>query len=174
MTKYGYEAINKLGKEIKGSMEGNSEEEVRYKLQNQGLTVVLIKQQSLLTQDINIQIGGYPTTRDLCVMCRQFVSMNKAGVTILETLRLLSEQTENKTMAKAISGVRTEIGKGETLADSLAKYPKVFPDIMVNMVSAGEASGKLDVAFERMATHFEKSARLKAMMKKESELFTVV
>ena len=166
MTKYGYEAINKLGKEIKGSMEGNSEEEVRYKLQNQGLTVVLIKQQSLLTQDINIQIGGYPTTRDLCVMCRQFVSMNKAGVTILETLRLLSEQTENKRLKEALREVRVGIEKGDTLAQAMADQPKIFPELMVNMVAAGEASGTLHIAMDRVSTQLERSGKTQAMVKK--------
>jgi type IV pilus assembly protein PilC len=100
------------------------------------------------------------------VFCRQFISMVKAGVTILDTLDMLAEQTENKTMAKAIRGVHAQIQKGETLSEGLAKYPKVFPDIMVSMVQAGEASGKLDVAFERMAAHFEKSAKMRGLIKK--------
>ena len=92
--------------------------------------------------------------------------MVRAGVTILDALDMLAEQTENTAMAKAIRGVHTEIRKGETLSEALAKYPNIFPDIMCSMVAAGEASGKLDVAFERMATHFEKSAKLKAIVKK--------
>ena len=101
-------------------------------------------------KDLNIEIGGYPTPRDLAVFCRQFVSMMRAGVTILDTLEMLSDQTENKTMAKAIKGVHGEIQKGENFSDAIAKYPKVFPSIMVSMITAGEASGKIDVAFERI------------------------
>ena len=92
--------------------------------------------------------------------------MVNAGVTILDTLDMLSDQTENKVMAKAIRGVHAEIQKGETLSDGLKKYPNVFPDIMVSMVAAGEASGKIDVAFDRMSAHFEKSAKLNGMIKK--------
>lgn len=166
MAKYGYEAINKLGAEIKGTIEGNSKEEAVGKLKNQGLIIVSVKEQSFLTQDINIQIGGYPTARDLSVMCRQFVSMNKAGVTILETLRMLYEQTENKRLKDALKEVRIGIEKGDTLAQALAEHPKVFPDLMVNMVAAGEASGTLHIAMERVSIQLERSNKTQALVKK--------
>jgi type IV pilus assembly protein PilC len=166
MAKYGYEAIDKTGKEVKGAMEASNEDEVKSKLKNQGLIVVTIKSQNILTQDINIQIGGYPTTRDLSVMCRQFVSMNKAGVTILETLKMLSEQTENKRLKDALDEVRIGIEKGDTLAEALGEHPKIFPNIMVNMVAAGESSGTLHIAMERVSTQLEKSSKTQAMVKK--------
>jgi type IV pilus assembly protein PilC len=166
MAKYGYEAIGKDGKEIKGSMEAPDEEAVKSKLRSQGLTVVTIKGQSILTQDINLQIGGYPTTRDLSVMCRQFVSMNKAGVTIMETLRMLCEQTENKRLKDALNEVRIGIEKGDTLAQALSEHPKVFPNLMVNMVAAGEASGTLHIAMERVSIQLEKSNKTQALVKK--------
>ena len=166
MPEFTYKAIDKYGKEKKGNITIETLEAAYERLRAEGMTPIEVNKANIFTKEINIQIGNAIKPRDLSVFCRQFISMISAGVTIVDSLDMLSEQTENKVMAKAISGVRTEIGKGETLADSLAKYPKVFPDIMVNMVAAGEASGKLDVAFERMATHFEKSARLKAMMKK--------
>lgn len=166
MAKYGYEAINKLGKELKGTIEGNSEMEAMSKLKDQGLVVISIKAQSFLTQDINIQIGGYPTPRDLSVMCRQFVSMNKAGVTIIETLRMLHEQTENKRLKDALKEVRIGIEKGDTLAQALADHPKIFPEIMVNMVAAGEESGTLHIAMERVSTQLERSSKTQALIKK--------
>jgi len=166
MAKYGYEAINKLGKEIKGTVEAESDSEARGKLKGQGLTVVSIKPQSFLTQDINFQIGGYPTARDLSVMCRQFVSMNKAGVTLLETLRLLYEQTENKRLKDALKEVRVDIEKGDTLAQAMSGYPKVFPSLMINMVAAGEASGTLPVAMERVSVQLERSSKTQALVKK--------
>ena len=166
MAKFGYEAINKLGKEVKGSIDAADEEEVKSKLRSQGLTVVSIKGQTILTADINIQIGGYPSARDLSVMCRQFVSMNKAGVTIMETLRMLYEQTENKRLKEALNTVRIDIEKGDTLAQALAEHPKVFPDLMINMVAAGEASGTLHVAMERVSQQLEKSSKTQALVKK--------
>jgi type IV pilus assembly protein PilC len=166
MAKYGYEAINKAGKEVKGSMDASNEDEVKSKLRSQGLTIVTVKGQSIWTQDINFQIGGYPTTRDLSVMCRQFVSMNKAGVTILETLRMLCEQTENKRLKDALNEVRIGIEKGDTLAQALSEHPKIFPSLMVNMVAAGEASGTLHVALERVSIQLEKSSKTQALVKK--------
>ncbi len=166
MAVYGYEAIDKAGKVVKGSMEAESTEKARLDLKQKGLTLLEIKEQSLLTRDINIEIGGYPTPRDLSVFCRQFVSMTKAGVSILEALKMLCEQTENKQLKKAVEGVRVSVEKGETLAHSMGAYPKVFPGLLVNMVAAGESSGSLDVAMERMAIQFEKSAKTRALVKK--------
>lgn len=166
MAAYGYEALNSAGKEIKGSVEADNIEAARQVLKKQGIQVISIKPQSALTKDINIKVGGYPKPRDMSVFCRQFVSMTKAGVTISEALKMLTEQTENDRLREASEGVRVSVEKGETLASSLAMYPKIFPSLMVHMVEAGEASGSLDVALERMATQFEKSAKTSAMVKK--------
>ena len=166
MAAYGYEALNSAGKEIKGSVEADNIEAARQVLKKQGIQVISIKPQSALTKDINIKEGGYPKPRDMSVFCRQFVSMTKAGVTISEALKMLTEQTENDRLREAAEGVRVSVEKGETLASSLAMYPKIFPSLMVHMVEAGEASGSLDVALERMATQFEKSAKTSAMVKK--------
>lgn len=166
MAVFGYEAIDKSGKTVKGSWEAESIDKAKTELKQQGMTVTALKEQNLLTRDFNIEIGGKPTTRDLSVFCRQFVSMTKAGVSILEALKMLCDQTENKQLKKAAEGVRVSVEKGETLARSLEGYPKVFPSLMINMVAAGEASGSLDVALERMAIQFEKSNKTKAMVKK--------
>ena len=166
MAAYGYEALNSAGKEIKGSVEADNIEAARQALKKQGMQVINIKPQSALTKDINIKVGGWPKPRDMSVFCRQFVSMTKAGVTISEALKMLAEQTENDRLREATEGVRVSVEKGETLASSLAMYPKIFPSLMIHMVEAGEASGSLDVALDRMATHFEKSARTSGMVKK--------
>ncbi|MCM1105888.1 MAG: type II secretion system F family protein [Blautia sp.] len=166
MPEFTYKAIDRFGKEKKGNITIDSLEAAYESLRSDGMTPMEVNPASILTREVSISIGGAVKPRDLSVFCRQFISMIDAGVTIIDSLAMLEEQTENKTMASAIGGVKMEIGKGETLANALALYPKVFPDIMVKMVNAGEASGKLDVAFDRMATHFEKSAKLKAIMKK--------
>ena len=166
MAAYGYEAVDAFGKVSKGNIEADSIELAKSKLKSQDLMVLKVKEQSVFTKDINIEIGGYPTARDLSVFSRQFVSMSRAGVSILECLKLLSEQTENKQLKNAVDGVRGNVEKGETLSESLKLFPKVFPELMVNMVAAGEASGSLDTALDRMGTQFEKTARIKAMVKK--------
>lgn len=79
---------------------------------------------------------------------------------------MLADATENKKLKKAIQEVRISTEKGESLANSLAEHPKIFPSMMINMVAAGEASGSLDKSMERMATQFERSNKTKALVKK--------
>lgn len=166
MPSYGYVAVNKAGKQIKGSMEADSIEQVKSEMKKLEMTLLTVKEQSFLQKDINIDIGGKPTARDLSVMCRQFVAMTRAGVTILEALKMLSEQTENKKLKDALKEVRISVEKGESLAMAMKEQPKIFPSLMINMVNAGEASGSLDVALDRIATQLERSNKTQAMVKK--------
>lgn len=168
MTDYTYLAIDGRGKEKKGTIQAESKKEAALMIKKKELTLIQLDEATILTKDIELSFGGKVKTRDLSVFCRQFISMINAGVTIIAALDMLSVATENKTMAKTIVKVRANIQKGETLSESLAKFPKIFPSIMVSMVAAGEASGKLEIAFTRMAEHFEKKAKLDAMLKKAS------
>lgn len=167
MPSYQYTAIDKAGKRKTASIEADSEVKVSLQLKSEGLIPVEIKEQGIMDKDINLSfLKKRVKVRDLSVFCRQFVSMNRAGVTILETLRLLTEQTENPTLREAAQDTYLGVQKGDSLASSMKKNPDVFPELLIHMVSAGEASGSLDVAFERMAEQFEKSAKLQAMVKK--------
>lgn len=166
MATWGYVAIDKTGKEVKGSREAEIEEQVRRELKSQGLIVLEVTQQNALTKDISLDFSKGPTARDLAVFCRQFSSITRAGVTIIETLNMLADQTENVKMQKALRAARADVEKGESFAVSLSRHPKVFPELMVQMAKAGEASGSLDTAMERMAVQFEKSAKTQALVKK--------
>lgn len=166
MAAFGYEAIDPTGKILKGSVTADNVELARQELKRQGLVVVKVTPQSALTKDLNLKIGGNPKPRDMSVFCRQFVGMSRAGVTLVDTLKMLCEQTENDKLREALEGVKTNVEKGDTLANSLKEYPKIFPELFVNMVAAGEASGSLEVALERMSEHFEKSAKTGALVKK--------
>ncbi len=167
MADYAYQAINSLGKPVKGSITADSLELAKGQLKNKGLIVTDLNEQSILNKDINFEfMGQKPTARDLGVFCRQFVAMSRAGVSILECLSLLRDQTENKILAKAIRETQAEVEKGETLANGLAEHPKVFNDLMVTTVNAGEQSGSLEVSLERMADQYEKSAKTAALIKK--------
>ena len=166
MATWGYVAIDKSGKEIKGSRDADNIEQVSRELKNQGLIVLEVSEQSMLTKDITFDFGGKPTPRDLAVFCRQFASITRAGVTIIQTLNLLAEQTENVKLQKAIAAVRADVEKGESFADAMSIRDNVFPELLIQMVRAGEASGSLDTAMERMAIQFEKSAKTQALIKK--------
>lgn len=164
MADYQYIAINREGREVKGAMEAKDELQVRAKLKLDGMTPVSVKPQSILTKDI--QIGSKKVkTRDLAVFCRQFASILDAGVTVVDALRMLADQTENKNLKRALQNTKERVQQGETLAQAMAKSPKVFPEMFVNMVNAGEQSGSLDVAVSRMGTQFEKSAKIKGLVK---------
>ena len=165
MAIYGYVAINKRGREMKGSLEGDSVEIVQASLKKQGLIPIEIKEQNLFTRDLNISFGGKPNARDFAVFCRHFTSMVRAGVTIIESLNLLSIQTENKLLAIAIKEIVADVQKGEALADAMANR-KIFSNLMVTTVAAGESSGSIDIAFERMADQYEKGAKTQALLKK--------
>lgn len=167
MATYSYTAVDKAGKQSKGSIEADTLEKARSLIKNDGLVPVELKEQGLLDKDIDLAIFKKKVkVRDLSIFCRQFVSMHRAGVTILESLRMLVEQTENDTLREAAQEAYLGVQKGEPLAQSMAKSPKVFPKLLIHMVTAGEASGSLDIAFERMAEQFEKSAKLQSLIKK--------
>lgn len=166
MADFAYEAIAADGKAIKSTIQADSEELARVQLKKQGLIVTNLSEQGLLNKDLNISFDKKPGPRDMAVFCRQFVSMSRAGVSILECLNLLREQTENVVLAKTIREVQSEVEKGEPLAMGLSKHPKVFSDLMVTTVNAGEQSGSLETSLERMADQFEKSAKTQALVKK--------
>ncbi len=165
MADYAYVAITANGKEKKGTMEAKDQEKVRAWLKSEGLIPVSIKEQGVMTRDISFGTKKVKP-RDLGVFCRQFGSVLAAGVTVIKALEMLSEQAESKTLAEGIKTCKAEVEKGETLGNAMRAAKGVFPDILINMVDAGEASGSLEVAFERMAVHFEKSAKIKALVRK--------
>lgn len=166
MIDYIYTAVDKDGKKVKGTISATNESRARILLKEQGIVPTKIEKQTLLNKDINISIGNPVEIRDLSVFCRQFQSILKAGVTIVEALEMLADQTENKVFAKAIREAKTTVQKGGTLAGAMKEHPKIFPSMLVNMIEAGEVSGSLEIALERMGTQFEKSAKLKGLVKK--------
>ena len=146
MANWGYVAIDKTGKEIKGSRDADTQEALTRDLKQQGLIVLEVKQQNTLTRDINISFDKKPAARDLAVFCRQFASIVRAGVSIIEALNMLAEQTENKLLQKSLMAVRADVEKGESFADSMAKHPRAFPELLIQMARAGEASGSLEIS----------------------------
>ena len=166
MPGFTYVAVDKKGKEKKGSIEADTREKVIDILKNDGLIPVSVKEQGALNKEIDFSIGKKVKPRDLSVFCRQFVSITQAGVPMKEALQMLSEQTENKWLKRAISEVLLSVEKGNTLADSMRGQSDIFPPMLINMVEAGENSGSLEMAFTRMAVQFEKEAKLKATIRK--------
>ncbi len=169
MPIYNYVAIDKEGREIKDSLELLNKELVIAQLKAEELLVVSVTEVNALNKDINFTfLNKRPSARDLAVFCRQFVSIVEAGVPVIAALEMLSEQTQNKILADAVAECRTSIQEGNSLTESMKKHPKAFPDLLVTMVAAGEATGSLEISFGRMAEHFEKDAKLRSSVKKAS------
>ena len=166
MPGYSYVAVDQRGKEKRGRIDAENREEVSQQLKKDGLFPVEIKEQGVLNKEIDLSIGKKVKPRDLSVFCRQFVSITQAGVPMKEALQMMTEQTENRWLRQGIADVLVNVEKGNTLADSMAAIPDIFPPMLVNMVQAGESSGSLEMSFSRMATHFEKEAKLKATIRK--------
>ena len=166
MASYAYVAMDKSGKRKKGTMESPSAAKVENTLKADGLTVIEVKEAGLFDTEVNLNIGSVVSKRDLSVFCRQMVSLLKAGVPIIDAVDMLSQQSENKRLMKGLQDVKNEIAKGDTLANAFRTHREVFPDMIINMVEAGEASGSLEIAFERTALQFEKDAALSGAIKK--------
>ena len=162
---FSYTAINKDGKQVKGSIKANNDVEARTQLKKDGLKPITVKAQSVFTKDIDLGIETKVKTRDLAVFCRQFTSILSAGVTVVDGLRMLAEQTENKTLKKALNLTRESVQQGLSLSESMKRSPKVFDEMFVNMIDAGEQSGSLEISIDRMGKQLEKSAKLKSMVK---------
>jgi len=155
------------GKEKKGSIVAETREDAARSLKDQGLLPMSIGKQSALDKDINFSFGKKGVkVRDLSVFCRQFSSIIKAGVNVINALSMMSEQTENKKLKAAIKNVQSNVEKGETLSSAMRSEGDIFPSLLVSMVAAGEASGSLETAIERMAIQFEKDAKISGMVKK--------
>lgn len=166
MPVYNYIAIDKNGKRIKKSLDSSSLETAKSSLRGIGYTILEIKEQNVLNKEIEIPFLGNPKAKDMAVFCRQFVSIIRAGVPISTVLTMLGQQTGNKKLAAAILKMESDIEKGDTLAGSMRRHPKIFNNMLVNMVAAGEESGNLEESFHQMEIYFDKATRTKSSVTK--------
>ena len=162
MPGFNYTAIDRNGKRVRSSLDASSIETAKSSLRGAGYTILDIKEQTTLNRDIEIPFLGNPKAKDMAVFCRQFVSILRAGVSVASVLAMLGQQTSNKKLRAAIREMQADVEKGESLATSMRRHPKIFPAILVNMVSAGEASGNLEESFRQMELYFDRSKRTKS------------
>ena len=162
MPGFNYTAIDRNGKRVRSSLDASSIETAKSSLRGAGYTILDIKEQTTLNRDIEIPFLGKPKAKDMAVFCRQFVSILRAGVSVASVLSMLGQQTGNKKLRAAIREMQADVEKGESLASSMRRHPKIFPAILVNMVSAGESSGNLEESFRQMELYFDRSKRTKS------------
>ena len=164
MAQFNYKAVDKNGKAKKGTIDAADREKAQEKLKSEGLAVTELKDAG--EAKASFSLGKKKVkSRDLSILCKQMVSILNAGVTVITALDMLSEQMDNKTLKSALVEAKIYVEKGGTFSDAMRLNPDVFPPIMINMVSAGEASGSMETSFDRLSTHFEKDDALKGKIK---------
>jgi type IV pilus assembly protein PilC len=165
MPIYSYVAETKRGRKLKGELEAADERIALSQLRRRNLTIKKLK---LKPKDIFENVAFMQpkvTNRDIVIFTRQFSTMIDAGLPLVQGLTILAEQSENKTFRNIIKEVTKDVEGGSTLAEALKKHTKVFDDLFVNLVAAGEVGGILDTIMRRLADYIEKSEALKKRIK---------
>jgi type IV pilus assembly protein PilC len=156
MPSFQYTARDAKGDLKTGSLEAANRDEVMTQLRRQRMNVVKVVEQAKAKQ----KTGGAITMRDIVIFTRQFSTMINSGLPLVQALDILSKQSESPALAAVTRQVVFDVESGHTVADALAKHPKAFSDLYVNMVAAGEAGGILDTILMRLATFMEKNDAL--------------
>jgi len=175
MPTFVYSARPATGGDIQsGELEVKTKDEVLSFLHKQKMIPVSVREKD---KGINIQIGTGVRTRDIVIFTRQFATMINSGLPLVQALDILAEQTENDSLRKVIQDILYDVESGHTLADALGSHPKIFSELYVNMVAAGEAGGILDTILLRLATFLEKNdalvRKIKGAMIYPGVIFTV-
>jgi type IV pilus assembly protein PilC len=160
MARFKYSGRDKHGTKS-GIAQGTSKRDVMQKLRDSGIRVIEIEEvpESLLTKDI--AIGNPVKLQQFVVYLRQFATLLKAGVSVVESTRILAEQTSSKPLRKALLDMEVELMEGNPLSSAASKYKKIFSPLFINMIKAGEIGGNMDETLERLADHFEKQHHTK-------------
>lgn len=168
MAIFNYKGMTKDGKEVKSSITIDSIASAKQKLKSQGIILLSISEKKAKSQSpgkFGITIGSGVNVNDLALMTRQLATLVKAKIQIVEALQALVDQVENPTLQVILSDLKQKVNEGSSLAKALSDYPKVFNNVYVNMVEAGEASGTLDVVLVRLADFTEAQVKLKNRIK---------
>jgi type IV pilus assembly protein PilC len=162
-----YAVRDRAGKLVKGNLEADNQAQVVQKLKTMGYAPVSITQANAgMNKELSIPgFGGKVKLKDLAVMSRQFATMISSGLSLLRALTILAEQTENKVLRGVLGEVRQDVETGQSLSSALAKHPKVFPPLMVNMCRAGEVGGFLDSVLLQIAGNYEADVKLRGKIK---------
>ncbi|HEY7739284.1 MAG TPA: type II secretion system inner membrane protein GspF [Steroidobacteraceae bacterium] len=157
MAAYEYTALDAAGREQRGVMDGDSARQVRQLLRDQALLPVTVTEVSDAPppRRFQLSIGRGISASDLALLTRQLATLVRSGIPLEEALLAVSQQSEKERVRSVVAGVRSRVMEGRTLADGLAAFPTVFPEIYRSTVSAGEQSGHLDAVLERLADYTE-------------------
>src|SRR5512134_104919 len=170
MPVFEYKALTAAGKAVQGLREADSPKSLRATLRREGvfLTDVLGEQQQKAQQarEVNVRrwVVGRISAEDLAIATRQLAVLVHAGIPLVESLTALVEQVDKEKLKRVLGDVKQRVNEGSTLADALGQHPRVFGDLYVNMIRAGEHSGALEIVLVRLADFTESQARLRSKL----------
>ena len=165
MPVYKWVGTSRKGKTLKGELEAANEKIARAQLKRRNLQIKKLKAKP---KDIFENVSFMQpkvTKKDVVIFTRQFSTMIDAGLPLVQGLTILAEQTENKTFRAILKQITRDVEGGSSLGEALSKHPKIFDDLYVNLVSAGEVGGILDTILQRLAAYIEKAEKLKGQIK---------
>jgi type IV pilus assembly protein PilC len=162
MQEWVWEARTRTGEVRKGVMEADSEGSVQNRLKSQQLTPTRVRKKP---REIQISLGPPVSEKELVVFIRQFATMIDAGLPLVQCLDILSSQGDNKAFNRILKDVKGQVEQGSTFSDALKRHPRVFDELFVNLVAAGELGGILDTILGRLAVYIEKRVKLKRQVR---------
>jgi type IV pilus assembly protein PilC len=164
---FAYRGRDSSGKVVKGRVDAPTEAAVVSRLRVMGVAPISIEPAAStgLNREINLSFGRKVKLKDLAIVTRQMATMIGSGLSLLRTLTIVTEQTENKALAKAFDAVRADVESGASLSDALAKHPDTFPPLMLNLLRAGETGGFLEGALQSVAANYEAEVKLRGRIK---------
>jgi general secretion pathway protein F len=165
MPVYEYKGVNSAGRNVSGVQDGEGLKAVKSKLKREGIIVLEIREgASTLAarrETLSFTFGGRVRLGDVANATRQLATLLSSGLPLMDSLSILVEQEENVSLRGALSAVRDNVREGASLADALKENPKVFSQLYINMVSAGEASGTLEITLARLADFLDEQVRFR-------------
>ncbi|MEK6586124.1 MAG: type II secretion system F family protein, partial [Nitrospirota bacterium] len=164
MATFAYVGRSKSGAVKKGELVAKSRDEAVEQLRKQSVVVTSLEEKAA-KEGFSFQLGGGVSEKDLVVFTRQFGTMINAGLPLIQCLEILSNQSENAALRKSVGAIKVQVEGGSTFSDALRRHPKVFDDLYVNMVHAGEVGGLLDTILGRLSKYIEKAMKLKGQIK---------
>jgi type IV pilus assembly protein PilC len=164
MPVFTFNAKDAAGKKVAGERVAENKQVLQAQLRRERLSELTVKEKGKEFVMPTFGSGKVPV-KDIAIFFRQFSVMIDAGLPLVQCLEILGANQENVAFQKALTGVRTTVEGGATLANAMRGYPKIFDDLTTNMIEAGETGGILDVILQRLATYVEKAVKLKAAVK---------
>ena len=169
MLSFEYKGIA-AGKYIEGEIDALNNAEAAHKLKEQKVIITKLtqskkKKEVKKKEKTSFSFGTGVKPKEILIFCKQFATMLRAGLPVLNTLNMLIEQTKAPGMKKIITSIRTDLEAGNALSKCFEKHPKVFDTVVVNLIKAGEASGKLDTFLQKIVISLEKREKIKSQIK---------